>query len=82
MRASTPARPAGLRPAAPGGVPYIGPHPDARGLFLNVGQHRNGVVLAPASARLVADLVLGREPVLDPAPYAFDAPRPTGLDGV
>ena len=36
---------------------------------------RNGVVLGPASARLMADLVLGREPILDPAPYAVDAVR-------
>ncbi len=81
-RAAPDAHWAGLRPAAPGGVPYIGPHPEAEGLFLNVGQHRNGVVLAPASARLAADLVLGRQPVLDPGPYAFDAPRPAGLDAV
>jgi len=66
---------AGLRPAAPAGIPYVCPHPEVEGLFLNVGQHRNGVVLAPASARLVADLVLGREPAVPPAPYRFDAPR-------
>jgi glycine oxidase len=32
-------------------------------------------VTGPASARLAADLVLGREPVLDPLPYAIDAAR-------
>ncbi len=69
---------AGLRPAAPAGIPYVCVHPEAEGLFLNVGQYRNGVVLAPASARLTADLVLGREPVLPPGPYAFDAPRDAG----
>ncbi len=81
-RAAPDAHWAGLRPAAPGGVPYIGPHPDAEGLFLNVGQYRNGVVLAPASARLAADCLLGRAPTLDPAPYAFDAPRPAEVDSV
>ena len=29
----------------------------------------------PASARLLADLILGREPITDPAPYALTAAR-------
>jgi len=33
------------------------------------------VVTGPASARLMADLMLGREPILDPAPYALEAER-------
>ena len=66
---------AGLRPGSPGGVPYIGRHPEYGNLFINAGHYRNGVVLAPASAKLVADLVLGRETEIDPAPYAFDAVR-------
>jgi len=60
---------AGLRPGSPTGVPYIGEHPRIQGLFINAGHFRNGVVLGLASARLVADLMLGRPPVLDPAPY-------------
>jgi glycine oxidase len=39
-------------------------------LWLNCGHYRNGLVLAPASCRLLADLLLGHEPILDPAPYA------------
>ncbi|MEN8213572.1 MAG: glycine oxidase ThiO [Pseudomonadota bacterium] len=66
---------AGLRPCAPGGIPYIGVHPAYHNLFINAGHYRNGVVLAPASAKLVADLILGREPEVDPAPYGFDAKR-------
>jgi glycine oxidase len=66
---------AGLRPGSPGGIPYIGRHPEFENLFINAGHYRNGVVLAPASAKLVADLVLGRETKIDPAPYAFDAVR-------
>jgi glycine oxidase len=62
---------AGLRPGSPCGVPYISEHPQLAGLFINSGHFRNGVVMAPASARLLADLVLGRTPVLDPAPYAL-----------
>ncbi len=66
---------AGLRPGSPGGVPYIGRHPEYTNLFINAGHYRNGVVLAPASAKLVADLVLRRETEIDPAPYGFDAVR-------
>jgi glycine oxidase len=60
---------AGLRPGSPEGIPYIGPVPGAEGVFLCTGHYRNGFVMAPASARLVVDLMLGREPGLDPAPY-------------
>jgi len=61
---------AGLRPAAPRGVPFIGVMPGFENLYVNAGQFRNGLVLAPASARLLADLILGREPIIDPAPYS------------
>lgn len=61
---------AGLRPAAVDGVPCIGRVPEYRNLYMNAGHYRNGLVLAPASARLLADLLLGRKPVIDPAPYA------------
>ncbi|MBU0900354.1 MAG: glycine oxidase ThiO [Gammaproteobacteria bacterium] len=61
---------AGLRPGSPEGIPYIGPVPGYEGLWLNCGHYRNGLVLAPASCQLLADLMLGREPIVDPAPYA------------
>ena len=66
---------AGLRPSSPAGVPYVGQHPEIEGLFVNAGHFRNGIVLGPASARLAADLVLGRSPILDPSPYAWTAAR-------
>lgn len=61
---------AGLRPGSPEGIPFIGPVPGFEGLWLNCGHYRNGLVLAPASCRLLADLMLGRPPIVDPAPYA------------
>lgn len=66
---------AGLRPGSPAGVPYIAAHPAISGLYVNSGQYRNGVVLGAASARLAADLVLQREPILNPAPYGWTAAR-------
>lgn len=61
---------AGLRPGSPEGVPYIGEVPGWQGLWLNCGHYRNGLVLAPASCQLFADLLLGRAPIIDPSPYA------------
>jgi len=61
---------AGLRPGSPDGVPYIGAVSDFDGLWLNCGHFRNGLVLAPASCQLLADLMLERKPSIDPAPYA------------
>jgi glycine oxidase len=66
---------AGLRPGSPNGIPYIGQVPGIDGLYLNAGHFRNGVVLGPASARLMADIVLQRPTILDPTPYAIDAKR-------
>jgi len=66
---------AGLRPGSPGGVPFIGAIPGYDNLFINAGQFRNGLVLAPASCRLAAQLICGEAPTLDPAAYRVDAPR-------
>ncbi len=60
---------AGLRPGSPQGVPFIGAHPALASLYINAGHFRNGVVMGMASARLAADLVLGRPPILDAAAY-------------
>jgi glycine oxidase len=60
---------AGLRPASPDGIPLIGPMPGIPGLWVNTGHFRNGVNLAPGSAELLAALLGGTPPPLDPAPY-------------
>jgi glycine oxidase len=52
----------GLRPAGRS-VPVLGPGPDARVVYAT-GHYRNGILLAPLSAILVADYVLGG--TLDP----------------
>ena len=60
---------AGLRPASPSGIPYICQVPGHPQLYVNTGHFRNGVVLAPASVRLLTDLLLQRTPIVAPAPY-------------
>ena len=62
---------AGLRPGSPNGIPYICQVPNMSGLYLNTGHYRNGVVLGLASARLLADMIVGRPPILNPAPYGL-----------
>jgi len=56
----------GLRPATPSGLPFIGRSRRSPRLVYATGHYRNGVLLAPLTARLVADLIAdGREdPVL------------------
>ncbi len=45
---------AGLRPATADNYPAIGPSPHVEGLVLATGHYRNGVLLAPITAELVA----------------------------
>lgn len=51
---------AGLRPATPDQLPLIGL--TGPGTFLAAGHFRNGVLLAPATAHVVAQLLLGEAP--------------------
>lgn len=60
---------AGLRPGTASGIPYIGAHPYIDGLYVNTGHYRNGLLLGPASARLLSDIIMGDKPVVDPVPY-------------
>jgi glycine/D-amino acid oxidase-like deaminating enzyme len=57
----------GFRPATPDSLPLIGRWED--GLYVAAGHEGLGVTTAPATGRLIADLALGRAPVLDPLPF-------------
>jgi D-amino-acid dehydrogenase len=59
---------AGLRPATPGNVPIIG-ETRCRKLFANTGHGTLGWTMACGSGKLLADLVAGRRPEIDPVPY-------------
>ena len=48
----------GLRPGTPDGLPILGESP-VPGLFFATGHFRNGILLAPVTAALVADVVTG-----------------------
>ncbi|KQP06249.1 FAD-binding oxidoreductase [Pseudorhodoferax sp. Leaf265] len=60
----------GLRAATADGLPLLGAHPRHAGLWLALGHEGLGVTTAPASAALLAALVTGALPPLDPLPYA------------
>ncbi|WIM06166.1 MAG: D-amino acid dehydrogenase [Candidatus Nitricoxidivorans perseverans] len=60
---------AGLRPSTPGNVPIVG-RATLSNLWINTGHGTLGWTLACGSGRLLADLVGGRAPAIDPAPYS------------
>jgi glycine oxidase len=66
---------AGLRPGTEHGVPYIDRHPEIINLCLNAGHFRNGLAMGPASAQLMADLILDRPAAVAPEPYRLSSPH-------
>lgn len=61
---------AGLRPGTPDGLPYFGRI--RPGVAIATGHYRNGVLLTPISAKIVASLVLDEPPPVDLAPFSSD----------
>lgn len=59
---------AGLRPMSPDGLPVIGPlSSDDKNptLWVASGHFRNGILLAPGTAQIMRDLILGHAPAID-----------------
>ena len=54
----------------PDSLPVLGEVPGRPGLFLAFGHGHFGMTGGPPSARLVAQIVNGERPGIDPAPYA------------
>jgi glycine oxidase len=50
---------AGLRPQTNDGYPFIGEHPEMKGLYFATGHQRNGILLAPATGKMIRDLMIG-----------------------
>ncbi|RYL22989.1 glycine oxidase ThiO [Acinetobacter piscicola] len=71
---------AGLRPSSPTGIPYIGQMPDIENLWANFGHYRNGLCMGPASARLLRQMMLKQDTIVDP--HAYSTQRLTQLDAV
>lgn len=60
----------GLRPGSKDGIPSIGKHPVLSNLYINSGHYRNGLVMAPGSARLISEIMLVKPCSLAQSDYA------------
>ena len=69
----------GFRPATPDKLPLIGRWPDVPGLWIAAGHEGLGITQSLGTAALLADLVAGRDPVIDPAPFAPDRGVPAAV---
>ncbi|MGA7397029.1 MAG: glycine oxidase ThiO [Solirubrobacterales bacterium] len=68
---------AGLRPGTPDNRPVVG-KTGIDGLLMATGHYRNGILLAPITARAISDLVDGGElsgPMSEASPSRFDSAR-------
>lgn len=62
---------AGLRPATPDALPILSATP-AAGYFVATGHFRDGILLAPATARVMAQLIQGEQPDVDLTPFSVE----------
>ena len=63
---------AGLRPVTPDLLPIVGVDPECERVVYACGHSKNGVLLAPLTARTIADLLARGSSPVDIAPYAPD----------
>ncbi len=61
----------GLRPGSPDNIPAIGRHPQVDNLYINSGHFRYGLTMAPASARLLGNILANRSQPIDINPYRW-----------
>jgi D-amino-acid dehydrogenase len=59
----------GFRPSMPDSLPVIGPSRAGAEVIHAFGHGHLGVSMAPVTARIVADLIVGRAPEMDLSPY-------------
>lgn len=59
----------GSRPATPDSLPVIDRAPGQKNLWLAFGHSHLGFTLGPPTARLLAELMLGEKPFVDPKPF-------------
>jgi glycine oxidase len=62
---------AGLRPATPDGLPLLGALPDQPNHLLATGHYRDGILLAPATAHVMAQLLFAEVPSIDLTPFSL-----------
>jgi D-amino-acid dehydrogenase len=62
----------GRRPCLPDMLPVIGPAPRHKGLWFDFGHQHLGLTLGPVSGLLLAQMMSGETPIVDPAPFRPD----------
>jgi D-amino-acid dehydrogenase len=62
----------GARPCTPDMMPIIGRAPRHASLWFAFGHAHHGLTLGPVTGRLVAEMMTGEAPFVDPAPYRAD----------
>lgn len=67
---------AGLRPTTADRLPLLGAIPGHHNQFLATGHYRNGILLAPATAHVMAELISGETPSVDIAVFSPLRPAP------
>ena len=60
---------AGLRPGTPDNLPILGPT-DIEGLIIATGHYRNGILLAPATAKLIREWIIEGQAGIDAAAFS------------
>ena len=66
---------AGLRPASPDGMPYIGPLPKAPRVIAATGHGMLGLMMGPGTGKFVADMIAGRPVSRDIMKFSPARPR-------
>ncbi|MGH8766200.1 MAG: NAD(P)/FAD-dependent oxidoreductase [Burkholderiales bacterium] len=59
----------GARPCTPDMMPIIGKAPRHEGLWFAFGHAHHGLTLGPVTGRLIAEMISGEKPFVDPSPY-------------
>jgi D-amino-acid dehydrogenase len=62
----------GSRPCTPDMLPLVGAAPRHPGLWLSFGHAHHGLTQAASSGRLLAELMCGEKPYMDPRPYRVE----------
>ena len=60
----------GSRPCTPDMLPVIGPAPRHKDLWFAFGHAHHGLTLGAVTGRMVAEMVVGEAPFVDPAPFS------------
>jgi len=60
----------GFRPTTPDKLPLIGSWDEMPGLWIAAGHEGLGITTSVGTGQLLADLITGRTPAIDPAPFA------------